>query len=98
MLSPAVVQQVQQLLAAGCHSRRAIARMTGVSRGSISAIAHGTRTKRTRLADDQPLHPAGPPRRCPNCGGMVYWPCRLCSVRAIAAPRRAQRFGGRRAG
>jgi len=27
--------------------------------------------------------PAGPPVRCPGCGGRVYPPCRLCRMRRI---------------
>ena len=31
----------------------------------------------------------GPPRRCPNCGGLVYVPCRLCRVRKTLAEKPA---------
>jgi transcriptional regulator with XRE-family HTH domain len=65
-------------------SHRKIAAATGVSRGTIGAIASGRRrepVKRTLPWDEALEIPAGPPERCPDCGGMVYLPCRLCRTR-----------------
>jgi hypothetical protein len=76
------------LLAEGNLSQRKIARLTGISRGTVGAIAAGKRPdypSSRRAAEDEPGEPAGPPRRCPGCGGMVYMPCRLCAARALKA-------------
>ncbi|MBN1395699.1 MAG: helix-turn-helix domain-containing protein [Pirellulales bacterium] len=81
MLSPEIVDEVRRLLAEGVHSQRKIARLTGVSRGSVCAIANGRRTERRRCSDEDQERPSGPPRRCPGCGGMVYMPCLLCRAR-----------------
>ncbi len=52
MLSPAVVEEVERLLSEGQLSWRKIAGRTGVSRGSVHAIAHGRRTLRLRRPRD----------------------------------------------
>ena len=84
MLETAVVEQVQQLLAAGLSQREA-ARKVGVSRGSVHAIATGKRTLRenpSRDADEAELvTPRGPWQRCPQCGGRVMMPCLACQIR-----------------
>jgi transcriptional regulator with XRE-family HTH domain len=94
MIAEKVVDEIRRLLAAGGHSQREIARLTGVSRGTVGAIAAGKRSDH-----DAPRHaghpelnaPVGPLRRCGGCGGMVYMPCRLCRARdAKAALRHAR--------
>jgi transcriptional regulator with XRE-family HTH domain len=88
MIAPSVVQEVRSLLAEGNLSQRKIARLTGISRGTVGAIAAGKRPdypSRRRAAEEELPEPAGPPRRCPSCGGMVYMPCRLCQARALKA-------------
>jgi hypothetical protein len=84
MIESHLVEQVEQLLAKGKLSHRKIARITGVSRGTIGAIASGRRCIRPRPAwpwDDESLVHDVPPQRCPDCGGMVYMPCRACRTR-----------------
>ena len=86
MLAPALVAEVQRLLADGKHSQRAVARLTRISRGTVGAIASGRRRDYEVLADaDGEEEPVGPPQRCPECGGLVYMPCRLCRVRGMRA-------------
>ncbi|MBN2475836.1 MAG: helix-turn-helix domain-containing protein [Pirellulales bacterium] len=91
MIAPEIVDEIRRLLAEGRLSQRKIARRTGVSRNTVGAIATGRRRDRKRRhpgrleADDAP--PAGPPQRCPGCGGMVWMPCRLCRTRARMSPR-----------
>ncbi|MGQ9576469.1 MAG: helix-turn-helix domain-containing protein [Thermoguttaceae bacterium] len=94
MLDPLVVDFVRRLLAEGKWSMRKIARMTGVSRGTVSAIAHGKRPdRRPRTEQDDLLErPSGPMERCPGCGGMVQMPCRLCRVRAWRASPQCRRL------
>ena len=89
MLAPSMVLEIRRLLAEGIFSQRKIARLTGVSRGSVGAIASGKRPDyelRSRV-EDKFERPAGPPRRCPTCGGMVYMPCRLCALRRRLASK-----------
>ncbi len=86
MLSATVVEEVKRLLAAGCHSQRQIARMLAISRGSVATIASGKRRERPRKTNHDPWESdpwIGPRRRCPDCGGQVYLPCRLCGVRRL---------------
>ena len=91
MIAPSVVTQIEQLLAEGNLSQRKISKMTGVSRGTIGAIANGKRpdlSKPRKPWDEQYEEPAGPPQRCPSCGATVYLPCRLCRVRRLVAAGR----------
>ena len=84
MIEPQLVEQVERLLAEGKLSYRKIARFTGVSRGTIGAIASGRRRiqpRRMCFWEEEPTVPDVPPQRCPGCGGMVYMPCRLCRTR-----------------
>ena len=93
MLASSMVKEIRRLLAEGNFSQRKIARLTGVSRGTIGAIASGKRPDyelRPRT-DDEFERPAGPPRRCPTCGGMVYMPCRLCTLRRQLATKKKNR-------
>lgn len=95
MIAPNVVKEVRRLLAEGKLSQRAIAKATRVSRGTVGAIASGSRPDYDRLqrprADEDSLRPEGPLRRCPGCGGMVYLPCRACRVQETR-DRRPGRF------
>ena len=91
MLAPLLVREIRRLLAEGNFSQRKIARLTGVSRGTVGAIASGKRPDyepRSWLKDERP---AGPPRRCPICGGMVHMPCRLCVLRRWLASNKKNR-------
>ncbi len=84
MIEPQLVEQVERLLVEGKLSYRKIARFTGVSRGTIGAIASGRRCiqpRRICFLEEEPMVPDVPPQRCPDCGGMVYIPCRLCRTR-----------------
>ena len=88
MLAPEKVQQIRQMLAEGKHSQRRIARILGVSRGTVLAIANNRRPdyealRRARQEEEETalLQFSGPPRRCPDCGGKVYMPCLACRAR-----------------
>ena len=88
MIASSVVQEVRRLLAQGEFSQRKIARIAGISRGTVGAIAAGKRSDRVRLrraVEDESREPVGPLQRCPGCGGMVYMPCSLCRARALKA-------------
>ena len=83
-----MVGEIRRLLADDNLSQRKIARRTGVSRGTIAAIAAGRRPDYERLRaarQDDEFEPTGPLVRCPQCGGKVYLPCRLCRAREMAA-------------
>jgi hypothetical protein len=83
MLSCSTVKEIRRLLAEGKLSQRKIAVVTGVSRGSVNAIAIGRRADypTRELNEEKPRKPSGPPKRCPKCGAMVYMPCVACSLR-----------------
>ena len=91
MLAPSIVKEIRRLLVNSDFSQRKISRMTGVSRGTISAIASGKRP------DYEPRHQPeeepfiGPPSRCPSCGSMVYMPCRACALRQKMAAKNKRR-------
>jgi transcriptional regulator with XRE-family HTH domain len=88
MIAQTIVTEVRRLLADETLSQRKIARLMGVSRGTVGTIAAGKRPDYEMLRpaqEDDRDEPAGPPERCPGCGGMVYLPCRLCRVRERAA-------------
>jgi len=85
MLALVKVKAAERLLTEGKLSHRKIASAIGISRASVGAIALGRRPdyearELARAAREEPL---GPLARCPQCGGMVYTPCRLCRVRAL---------------
>jgi transcriptional regulator with XRE-family HTH domain len=87
MIAPKVVIEVRRLLDEGSLSQRKISQLTGVSRGSVRAIATGKRPDYEALrqpADDWE-EPGGPAVRCPDCGGTVFMPCQLCRVRKAIA-------------
>src|ERR1700731_3679163 len=90
MLAESLVAHVAELLADGRISQRKIARLTGVSRGTVGAIARGRRPLdlRPKGPDEVFSRPLAPPIRCRGCGGKVYMPCLLCRVRALAAIER----------
>lgn len=90
MYSQEVVDSVRKLLEDG-HSQRTVARLSGVSRGTVCAIAQRAREDRRRKPVDELDEPLGPIVRCPDCGGRVHAPCKLCRIRRIQADERANR-------
>jgi transcriptional regulator with XRE-family HTH domain len=86
MLAPYQIDLVRRLLVEKKLTQRQLARLTGVSRGTIAQIAAGRRPPtsptRSQDADDFDV-PLVPPERCPTCGGWVYPPCRLCHMREL---------------
>jgi transcriptional regulator with XRE-family HTH domain len=94
MIAPSLVREIKGLLAERAYSQRKIARITGVSRGTVGAIASGKRRDYEVVESDfetEPAGPVGPPERCPGCGGFVNMPCRLCRVRSLMAKSRVAR-------
>lgn len=85
MIAPEIVADVRRLLAEGTHSQRKIARLTGISRGTVGAIASGRRPDYNNFDNGNLEEPSGPPKRCPGCGGKVYMPCLLCRARKESA-------------
>jgi transcriptional regulator with XRE-family HTH domain len=82
MITTTRVAEVRRLLAEEKLSQRKIAKLLGMSRGTVNTIAAGKWRDRERC--DEVMDVMGPPERCPSCGGMVYMPCRLCEVRKVA--------------
>jgi hypothetical protein len=84
MISPSRVEEIRRLLNGRKHSQRAIARQTGVSRGTVRAIAEDRRrlgsASRTIGPQGGFTPPSGLPLRCPGCGAKVQMPCLACYV------------------
>ena len=83
MLAHSTVQRVKQLLAEGSRPRREVARIAGVNRNTVDAIALGRRIDRPPAAAEESEE--RPPQWCRGCGAMVVLPCRLCQVRRLLA-------------
>ncbi len=96
MLSKGMIKEIQRLSVEEGLSQRRVAKLLGVSRGTVA-----TATLRHRLepqSTDSSLNLTDCcPRRCPGCGGRVYMPCRLCIARTYDAQRRATSDLGARA-
>jgi hypothetical protein len=96
-----MVAEIRRLLMEEGMSQRNVAQLTGVSRGTVHAIAAGKRPAyelRGQRGNSDFSPPDGPLRRCPECGGMVHMSCLLCRVRAMTRrdpyPERLRRFPG----
>ena len=70
--------QIFRLLQMGGLSQRTIARLAGVSRGTVGSVAKG-RIRRL-VAKEINLDPKGPWVRCPVCGGKTQMPCTYCAL------------------
>jgi transcriptional regulator with XRE-family HTH domain len=84
MIATDVVREIRRMLAEGSLSQRAIAERMGVSRGTVCAIAQGTRgdyPPRFIRKDMRLIRPAGRPARCSGCGALVQMPCLACYIR-----------------
>lgn len=81
------VHAVKRLLESG-RSARAIARETGVSRGSVNAIRSGARGLFGRESDDaDPDHPDSRSVLWSEADGYSANRCRGCGARAFMRPR-----------
>lgn len=96
------IKEIQRLLADGEISQRQIAKKLRVARGTVNAIANGTRgshgremnrAKTGKLTSSDWLTDL-PQAKCPECGVVGYVPCIACEARAF---RRRQLTGGQRA-
>ena len=95
MIDPAIEHRIRELLASGRHSQRAIARMTGIARGTVASIASGDRPdysarQQAKIGREKPPF-SGPARRCGTCGAKVQLPCLACSIARDQAAGRLQR-------
>lgn len=85
MIAWKVVEEIQEMLASGKFTKREIGRRMNVSHSTITRIESGKRQPRrpaartTQRSGDHDFE--SPPRRCPDCGGLVYMPCLLCDAR-----------------
>lgn len=86
MIALAKFQETRRLLALGNLSQRRIARIVGISRATVNAIAqgkHADREARMAACNREPPTFEGPLVRCPGCGGMVLMPCLACRVQQV---------------
>jgi len=84
MLKHQIVLKILFLLKEKKYSQRKIAKMLGVSRGTVSAIALGKRKFiRSLLAREDAtfIPPQGPYCRCSTCGAKTKMPCLACQLR-----------------
>lgn len=83
MLSRYLADKVLRLLTEEKLSQRQVARLTGVSRATVAAIARGEwhARHRPRFSEEDETEP--PPSRCPDCGALVTPPCLACHVRKL---------------
>jgi hypothetical protein len=92
MISPSRAEEVRRLLCGGKLSQRAIARLTGVSRGTVQAVAEERRRpgsgSQTLGSRDGISPPTGLPVRCPGCGAKVRMPCLACFIHKTKSHRR----------
>jgi len=86
MIALAKFQETRRLLALGNLSQRRIARIVGISRATVNAIARGNyhdrESREAARLREQPVF-EGPLARCPGCGGMVLMPCLACRVQQL---------------
>ncbi len=83
MLNRHLADKILRLLTEERLSQRQVARVTGVSRATVAAIARGEWHARfhARSKDDDVQPPA--PCRCPQCGALVTPPCLACHIRGM---------------
>ena len=87
MLCSQIVEEIRRLLAAG-KPQREIARLTGVGRGTVGAIASGKRPDYTPRESQN--NTTVPPYRCLTCGARVNIdPCPACEARRYIARKGA---------
>jgi hypothetical protein len=89
MLPLEKIVEVQRMLDAGDLSNRAIAKLAGVSRGTVDHLAAGRRGLYGRREDEE-LDAATRTTRCPSCGGRVIEPCIYCRTIAYLVELRKQ--------
>lgn len=80
MLDPVLVNQIEDLLAAGT-TYQEIRRRCHVSNGAIADIAHGRWCRSARAPEPGPR--TGRVDRCPTCGRLIRLPCLACEVRPV---------------
>ena len=85
MIESQKILMVIRLLKEKKISQRNIARIMGISRGSVSAIARGK--IRRDFMEDVKIHPKGAWVRCPECGGKTQMPCTVCYLSKIIGVR-----------
>jgi len=90
MIPLETVLEVKRLLAEGRLSQGQIAKKLGISRTFVNFVNRGRlRTPlEARIKDAPDREPT--PRRCPDCGALVYMPCIACRTRAYIAWQRRQ--------
>ena len=84
MLKHQFVLKILFLLKEKKFSQRKIAKMTGVSRGTVNAIAQGKKKLVGYIAAQENqnfISPKGQPRRCSTCGAKTKMPCLACHLR-----------------
>lgn len=88
MLKKEIINEIQSLLRRRELSQRQIALKLGISRSAVrNVLKKMTESPTVRKI----ITPAGKPRRCPSCGGLVLMPCLACQIRALARTAKPER-------
>ena len=85
MLAIGIIQEIRRLLNEEKLSHRKIAKLLGISRGTVASVASDKRDD-SRTLDDLNEKP---PERCRGCGALVYMPCLFCRAQAYAEEQRS---------
>lgn len=78
MIDAQRILHVRSLLLKEKYSQREIARLTGVSRGTVKKVATGEFM--LHVIDEIKINPEGEFVRCPQCGGKTRMPCTYCAI------------------
>jgi hypothetical protein len=101
VIDPRIETEIEAGLRAGRLSQRALARELEISRGTVGAIAAGTRPgdlsrQHAARRDPQPRPPVEI-GRCPHCGCVVELPCRALLAELAQEEMQGRRRSGVRA-
>ena len=83
MIKNDIIRKILLHIEQGELSQRKIAKILGVSRGTVQAVVHGRRTEHHASALKTAttwIVPSGQPKRCPHCGSWVKMPCLACQL------------------
>ena len=90
LCDPKKIEEVRELLAEGKLSKRGIARVVGLSRGTVDKVAQGKYHPKREYKDSpggvQTIVLCSEQGVCPKCHSRVYkpnvgWPCLACRAR-----------------
>ena len=82
MIPPSIIAEAKRLLAEG-QTQREVARLLGISRGTIGAVLKGRRPNYADREDESRIDPNALKSRCGGCGALCVQPCLACRDREL---------------